>query len=304
MKRIRLVSGLFLAVTVLIIFCACESSRNNKYRVLIVGGSDSSNALILPTEFSYPEEESTDRDKELWPEKMTVEFEGDLYDCSFYRVVGANGRLGYQYRFSESDSHMSGNVTLDEERRIVGFFSHSRIPENERQNQKLIKQSEAVEIAWEVAHRYFDIDNSSYYDEVYRTSPNSDRPELGWWDVYLMRRFTEKIEIQDYVLIRILPWGELQSFHGIALGSIVIPENPPDFDEVKECIETRFEDLLHKQKDKFTSPTIEIAHSVLYFDPKDDRYKITCFVNLECTKIVNDEEINVHDYIEVVVVLN
>ena len=187
---------------------------------------------------------------------------------------------------------------------IFGISVNELISGEKLSKEKLIKQSEAVEIAWEVAHRYFDIDNSSYYDEVYRTSPNSDRPELGWWDVYLMRRFTEKIEIQDYVLIRILPWGELQSFHGIALGLIVIPENPPDFDEVKECIETRLEDLLHKQKDKFTSPTIEIAHSVLYFDPKDDRYKITCFVNLECTKIVNDEEINVHDYIEVVVVLN
>ena len=74
----------------LTVLSSCEPKIEKKYEVLFAGSSDSASALLIPLDFEEIEYDTKARDTDLWPDEMTIEFEGVSYDCYLKYFLGDN----------------------------------------------------------------------------------------------------------------------------------------------------------------------------------------------------------------------
>lgn len=233
---------------------------------------------------------------------MVIQFEEKLYNCTFDEVLSANENNGYKYIFKMRETNTLGYFVLNEKKAIVGYYCNkTRLSEEEKEGQNQIDESGAIAIAEQVFRNYFDVDYS-----LYDTSVKKDEsiPSISSFDVCFKRKYDSHIEIADMLLVTVGLYGEIIHFNGLALESIIPPEQTPDIEEIQRCIEERIIDLLKEQKIPFSDLRVKIDRMQLVYDKGENKYRVICILSFDCKGNVDGVEKDIHDFIEAIVICN
>ena len=283
----------------LTVLSSCEPKIEKKYEVLFAGSSDSASALLIPLDFEEIEYDTKARDTDLWPDEMTIEFEGVSYDCYLKYFLGDNCCC---YYFDKTENTRGGFFTLNEYGDVVGFYSNTRLSDEEKNNREQISESEAIGIAEQVFRKHFNVDYSQY--TIRNVQKNETIPSVESYDIHFKKKYDSLIELNDGLYVTIGLYGEVISFVGGSIGSVTPPEEKPNVDEIQHSIEERIIDLLNEQKISFSGLEVNVKHMTLCFSPIRNRYCVDCYLTYDCKGTVDGIEKEFHDYIEVIVVCN
>ena len=141
---------------------------------------------------------------------------------------------------------------------------------------------------------------------MYEPSAKIDEsvPAISAYEISFKRKYDTHIEISDMLLVTVGLYGEIIHFDGLALGSIVPPEQKPDIDEIQQSIEERIIDLLKEQKISYSDLKINVDRMQLVYDKEEKKYRVISILTFDCKDNVDGVEKGVHDFIQVIVVFN
>ena len=117
-------------VTITAVMSACSHKKEGKYKVLFAGASDSMSGLVYPVEIDLHHKKDTDRDEDMWPDEMSIVFDGQPYECFFDQVYRIGINTGYQYVVkNQNQDGKKGLIcfTLNDNREIVLYFETGRM---------------------------------------------------------------------------------------------------------------------------------------------------------------------------------
>ena len=287
---------------ILVVTSSCTINQNEKYKVLIAGSSDASNGLYIPVDINEEYHKNTTRDTDLWPDEMTIQYDGKSYNCTFDEVIGANGKTGYRYKFLKTETMPSGYFALDENGNVVVYYCYTRLNDEEKEGRNKITEAEAIAIAEQVFRNYYDVDYSMY--DTIITIRNENNPEISSYDIKFIKKYDSQIEIADMLVVWVGFYGELLLFNGLSVGSITPPEEKPDAEEIRERIVERIKDVLKDNKIDYSDLTVDIKNMALGYHKETNKYRVGCVLSFDCKGIIDGVEQNIHDLIEVCVVCN
>ena len=120
------------SLALLCILSSCFIPQKDKYEVLFAGRSSCLNGLVIPLDIDLHHRKDTSRDIGLWPDEMSILFEGTSYDCTFYEVQHQNKNTGYMYQFDKTEKTPSVFFVLNENKDVVGYSGKTRLSEEEK----------------------------------------------------------------------------------------------------------------------------------------------------------------------------
>ena len=302
MKTRKMICVIICCAMILVVTSSCTINQNEKYKVLIAGSSDASNGLYIPVDINEEYHKNTTRDTDLWPDEITIQYEGKSYNCKFEYVSGANGKKGYRYSSSKTEDTPSASFTLDENRNIVSFYCNNRLRNEEKEGRKEITEVEATAIAEQVFRQHFDVEYSMYDTSI--TVSYEQDPDMSLYEIKFKKRYDPQIEIEDLLIVWVGFYGELICFNGLSIGSITPPEEKPDAGEIRECIVERIREILKDNRVDYSNLTVDVKNMVLFYNKKASQYRIDCVLSFDCKGIVDGVEQDIHDLIQVIVVCN
>ncbi len=299
-KRTKIVIIVFFLI-ITTVMSACTSKKEEKYKVLFGGASDSMSALVYPVDIGLGTKKDTERDEDVWPDEMSIVFDGQSYDCSFDQVYRMGINTGYQYAVKNQNQDGKKDLirfVLNDNREIVGYLSLRTLSEDEKGDLTQITEEKAVEIAEQVFHKYFDADYSDYKMTVKKNE------DCEYYEFLFYKNYDPPIGVSDNLMVWVSIYGELLWFNGLRIGSVPPPKEEPDPAEVRQCIEKRIVDLLEDNGVLINKLNIDvdIDNLALGYNDKTKKYELNCVVSVDCNGIVDGFERDIHDLVQIIVV--
>lgn len=299
--KIAIIAAFLIITTVM---SACTSKKEEKYKVLFAGASDSMSGLVYPADIGLGTKKDTERNEDKWPDEMSIVFDGQSYECSFYQVIHMGINTGYEYavqNLSREGKISIMRFILNDDRKIVGYTCIPRRNKEENSVLDQITEEDAISIAEQVFYEYFDVDYSEYEMDVRR---DAHLPAFDKYTISFYRKYDPPIGLSDNLDVYVTIYGELLWFYGLRIGSVPPPEEEPDPAEVRQCIEKRIVDLLEDNGVLINKLNIDvdIDDLALGYNDKTKKYELNCVVSFDCNGIVDGFERDIHDLVQIIVV--